>query len=197
MQTVNAIDPLTHPNCTMGAKITIDSASMINKVFEVIAAKWLFDVKPEQIEVVVHPQSIIHSMVQFSDGAIKAQLGVPDMKVPIAYAMSYPYRMPSNINPKLTLADYANLTFEAPDYSRFPNLKFAFDSMLAGGNTACVLNAANEVVVDAFLKNKCGFLQMSQIIEKALEKIAYIQVPTYEDYVETDRETRLFTKSLL
>ncbi len=194
---VTAAQALKHPNWSMGAKITIDSATLMNKGFEVIEAKWLFDVRPDQIEVVVHPQSIIHSMVQFSDGAVKAQLGMPDMKVPIAYALSYPERMPSAINPKMTLADYANLTFEAPDMERFPNLRFAFEAMAKEGNAACVLNAANEVVVDAFLKGKCGFNQMSEVIDMTMQKVQFIAKPTYDDYVNTDAESRRISLELL
>lgn len=194
---VTAKDALKHPNWDMGAKITIDSATLMNKGFEVIEAKWLFDVKPEQIEVVVHPQSIIHSMVQFQDGAVKAQLGMPDMKVPIAYALSFPERMRSEINPRMTWRDYASLTFEEPDLKRFPNLQFAFDAMHAGGNRPCVLNAANEVVVAAFLEGRCGFTEMSHIIEKCLEQVTHITVPSFEDYVMTDKEARLLAASLL
>ena len=194
---VTAAQALKHPNWSMGAKITIDSASLMNKGFEVIEAKWLFDVRPDQIEVVVHPQSIIHSMVQFTDGAVKAQLGMPDMKVPIAYALSYPERMASTINPKMNLTDYANLTFEAPDLERFPNLRFAFEAMAKEGNAACVLNAANEVVVDAFLKGKCGFNQMSEIIDQTMQKVAFIAKPTYDNYVDTDIESRRVALELL
>ncbi len=194
---VTAAQALKHPNWSMGAKITIDSATLMNKGFEVIEAKWLFDVRPDQIEVVVHPQSIIHSMVQFSDGAVKAQLGMPDMKVPIAYALSYPERMSSAINPKMSLTDYANLTFEAPDMERFPNLRFAFEAMAKEGNAACVLNAANEVVVDAFLKGKCGFNQMSEVIDMTMQKVQFIAKPTYDDYVNTDTESRRVALELL
>ena len=197
LQRVTAREALKHPNWDMGAKITIDSASLMNKGFEVIEAKWLFDVNPDQIEVVVHPQSIIHSMVQFKDGAVKAQLGMPDMKVPIAYALSFPKRLESQINPRMNLCDYASLSFEEPDRMRFPNLQLAFDAMLAGGNRPCVLNAANEIVVDAFLKGKCGFTQMSQIIEKCLEQVESITVPSYEDYVATDEIARKYATSLL
>lgn len=197
LQYVTAKEALKHPNWSMGAKITIDSASLMNKGFEVIEAKWLFGVTPEQIEVAVHPQSIIHSMVQFHDGAVKAQLGMPDMKVPIAYALSYPQRLASTINPRMELKDYANLTFEAPDLKRFPNLQFAYDAMKAGGNTACILNAANEVVVEAFLQGKCGFTQMSDIIRKSMEQVAFIQSPAFEDYVATDEEARKYAFSLL
>ncbi len=194
---VTAAQALKHPNWNMGAKITIDSASLMNKGFEVIEAKWLFDVRPDQIEVVVHPQSIIHSMVQFTDGAVKAQLGMPDMKLPIAYALSYPERMASAINPKMSLSDYANLTFEAPDMERFPNLRFAFEAMAQGGNAACILNAANEVVVEAFLKGKCGFNQMSEIIDGTMNKANFVAKPTYDDYVNTDAESRRIALELL
>lgn len=197
LMNVRAKEALKHPNWDMGAKITIDSATLMNKGFEVIEAKWLFDVRPNQIEVVVHPQSIIHSMVQFQDGAVKAQLGMPDMKVPIAYALSFPTRMRSEINPRMTWRDYASLTFEEPDFKRFPNLQLAFDAMNVGGNRPCVLNAANEVVVAAFLEDRCGFTQMSHIIEKCLEQVNHIDVPSFEDYVMTDKETRLMAASFL
>lgn len=194
---VTSKEALKHPNWEMGAKITIDSASMMNKGFEVIEAKWLFDLTPDKIEVVVHPQSIIHSMVEFEDGAVKAQLGMPDMKVPIAYALSFPYRLKSTQNRRMTLQDYANLTFFEPDLKRFPNLQFAYDAMKRGGNCPCVLNAANEIVVKAFLHDQCGFTEMSHIIETCLEKIDFIATPTYKDYVETDMITRQFAESLL
>lgn len=197
LRSVTAAQALKHPNWDMGAKITIDSATLMNKGFEVIEAKWLFEVSPAEIEVVIHPQSIIHSMVQFKDGAVKAQLGMPDMKVPIAYALSYPYRLDSVVNPRMNLSDYANLTFEAPDMRRFPNLQFAFDAMTIAGNKPCVLNAANEVVVDGFLRDKCGFVQMFSIIEHCLERVHFIEHPRYEDYVETDRVTRELALSLL
>ncbi|MEG2180159.1 MAG: 1-deoxy-D-xylulose-5-phosphate reductoisomerase [Bacteroidales bacterium] len=197
LQHVTSQEALKHPNWNMGAKITVDSATLMNKGFEVIEAKWLFDVAVDQIDVVVHPQSIIHSMVQFKDGAVKAQLGMPDMKVPIAYALSFPKRMESSVNPRMRWQDYASLTFEEPDLKRFPNLQLAFDAMHAGGNRPCVLNAANEVVVDAFLHNHCGFTQMSHIIEKCLEQVSNITVPSFEDYVNTDSETRKLALSLL
>ncbi len=184
---------LKHPNWNMGAKITIDSATMMNKGFEVIEAKWLFNVKPEQIEVVVHPQSIVHSMVQFEDGAIKAQLGTPDMKLPIRYAFSYPNRL-KNRSPKLELSQYANLTFEYPDTTKFPLLNYAYEAMKEGGNMPCILNAANEVVVDAFLKDKIKFLQMADIIADMMQQVSFIKSPTYDDYVSTDAETRRLTQ---
>jgi 1-deoxy-D-xylulose-5-phosphate reductoisomerase len=181
---------LKHPNWSMGAKITIDSASLMNKGLEVIEAKWLFGVKTEQVEVIVHPQSIIHSLVQFEDGSIKAQLGLPDMRLPIQFALTYPDRFPSNF-PRFDFANYPNLTFEKPDTETFRNLALAFEALNRGGNMPCVLNAANEVAVAEFLKDKVGFLEMSDIVEQCLAKIDYIKSPSYEDYVYTDKETRL------
>lgn len=183
---------LKHPNWEMGAKITIDSATLMNKGLEVIEAKWLFGLKTEQIEVIVHPQSIIHSLVQFEDGSMKAQMGLPDMKLPIQYALSYPERLKTDF-PRFNFADYPSLTFEKPDTETFRNLGLAFDSLAKGGNMPCVLNAANEVVVDAFLKDKIGFLAMSDAIEASLNNISFISNPNYEDYVETDKETRIRT----
>lgn len=180
---------LKHPNWCMGAKITIDSASMMNKGFEVIEAKWLFGVKPEQIEVVVHPQSVIHSMVEYKDGAVKAQLGVPDMRLPIQYAFSYPKRETLS-GERLDFIKCNTLTFEAPDTKRFRNLAFAYEAMNSGGNMACILNAANEVVVAAFLKDQISFLGMSDVIEKTMNRVTYISNPTYHDYVETDAIAR-------
>ena len=187
---VTSKQALKHPNWDMGAKITIDSATLMNKGFEMIEAKWLFDLNVDQIEVVVHPQSIVHSMVQFKDGAVKAQLGMPDMKVPIAYALSFPKRMDSVINPKMSLTDYATLTFEKPDMDKFPNLSLAFEAIRRGGNAPCIINAANEIVVDAFLKDKCSFYQMSEIISESLENINFILNPSYEDYVNTDLDRK-------
>jgi len=187
---------LHHPNWMMGAKITIDSASMINKGFEMIEAKWLFDVSPAQIEVVVHPQSVIHSMVQFEDGAVIAQLGIPDMKLPIAYALSYPKRMRSTA-PRLDFSNYATLTFEKPDTLRFRNLAYAIEALNKGGNMPCILNAANEIVVDAFLHDRIGFIEMSDIIEQTMTKAAYINTPSYDDYVMTDEEGRQIAKNLI
>lgn len=187
---------LKHPNWSMGSKITIDSATMMNKGFEVIEAKWLFGLRNSQIDVVVHPQSIIHSMVQFSDSSFKAQLGLPDMRLPIQYAFSFPDRI--NLSgERLDLTKLSSLTFEKPDKKRFKNLQLAYDAMEKGGNMACILNAANEVVVDSFLKDKVGFMQMSDIIEKAMIRVDFINKPTYEDYVETDRVTRIITKELI
>lgn len=180
---------LKHPNWDMGAKVTIDSASLMNKGLEVIEAKWLFGLKPEQVEVVVHPQSIIHSLVQFEDGSIKAQLGLPDMKLPIQYALGYPYRLPADF-PRFNFVDYPSLTFEQPDTKTFRNLALAYEALEQGGNMPCVLNAANEIAVDAFLNDRLGFLEMSGVVERCLEKIDYIKIPSYEDYVETDKATR-------
>ncbi|WP_243346691.1 1-deoxy-D-xylulose-5-phosphate reductoisomerase [Parabacteroides sp. FAFU027] len=187
---------LKHPNWDMGAKITIDSATMMNKGFEVIEAKWLFDLKPEEIEVVVHPQSIIHSMVQFEDGGIKAQMGMPDMKLPISYAFSFPKRLASK-SPRVDWKTCTEFTFEQPDLKKFRNLAFAYEAMATGGNMPCILNAANEIVVAAFLQDKIGFLQMSDIIEKTMQKASFIQHPGYEDYIATDSEARAIAQSLL
>lgn len=189
LQTVTKEQALKHPNWSMGAKITIDSASMMNKGFEVIEAKWLFGVRPEQIEVVVHPQSVVHSMVEYVDGAVKAQLGVPDMRLPIQYAFSYPKREPLS-GERLDFMKCNTLTFEAPDTRRFRNLALAYEALHRGGNMPCIVNAANEVVVASFLKDQISFLGMSDVIEKTMERVTFIQMPTYEDYVETDALTR-------
>ena len=186
---VTKADALKHPNWDMGAKITIDSASMMNKGFEVIEAKWLFGVSQEQIEVVVHPQSIVHSMVQFNDGSVKAQLGMPDMRLPIQYAFGYPNRLPNNYE-RIDFSKIATLTFEKPDLNRFRNLAFAFEAMQKGGNMPCILNAANEVVVHAFLHDKIGFLQMSDIIEWAMMTMPFVAEPSYDDYVACDALVR-------
>lgn len=196
LEHVTSAQALKHPNWDMGAKITIDSASLMNKGFEIIEAKWLFGVTPDQIEVVVHPQSIIHSMVQFSDGSIKAQLGMPDMKLPIQYAMTYPDRLKTNF-PRFDFNLCSQFTFERPDMERFRNLGFAYYAMDKGGNMPCILNAANEIVVAEFLKDKIGFLQMSDIIEDVLAKADFIAKPTYEDYVKTDAMVRSLTKELI
>ena len=196
METVTAADALKHPNWEMGAKITIDSASMMNKGFEVIEAKWLFGVPVEKIEVLVHPQSIVHSAVQFTDGAIKAQLGAPDMRLPIQYALSFPERLASDF-PRADLFALKNLSFEKPDLERFPNLGLAYEAMRRGGNIPCVLNAANEVANLAFRENRCGFLQMSDIISETMAKAAFIAKPTYEDYVATDLEARKIANSFI
>ncbi len=189
LQHVTKEQALKHPNWSMGAKITVDSASMMNKGFEVIEAKWLFGLKAEQIEVVVHPQSVIHSMVEFEDGAVKAQLGVPDMRLPIQYAFSYPQRVRSSFD-RLDFMKCNNLTFEAPDTKRFRNLALAYEALNQGGNMPCIVNAANEVVVAAFLKDQISFLGMSDVIERCMQRVSFIQVPTYENYVSTDAETR-------
>ncbi|MDL2278854.1 1-deoxy-D-xylulose-5-phosphate reductoisomerase [Parabacteroides sp. OttesenSCG-928-G07] len=192
---VTKAQALKHPNWNMGAKVTIDSASMMNKGFEMIEAKWLFGVDPDQIEVLIHPQSIIHSMIQFEDGAVMAQLGIPDMKLPIAYALSYPKRLTSQA-PRLNFLEQSSLTFEQPDTTRFRNLGFAFDAIKKGGNMPCILNAANDIVVSAFLQDRIGFLQMSDVIEETMEKTSYIPTPTYEDYVATDSEARRIAAEL-
>lgn len=196
LQQVTKAQALKHPNWEMGAKITIDSASMMNKGFEVIEAKWLFGVRPEQIEVVVHPQSVIHSMVQFEDGAVKAQLGMPDMRLPIQYAFSYPERVKSSFE-RLDFAKVTDLTFEQPDTKRFRNLALAYEALHQAGNMPCIVNAANEVVVAAFLKDNISFLGMSDVIEKTMERVAYIKEPSYEDYVATDAEARCIAEELI
>jgi 1-deoxy-D-xylulose-5-phosphate reductoisomerase len=196
LQTVTKEQALHHPNWSMGAKITIDSASMMNKGFEVMEAKWLFGVRPDQIEVVVHPQSVIHSMVQFQDSAVKAQLGMPDMRLPIQYAFSYPDRVKSSFE-RLDFAKCTNLTFEQPDTKRFRNLALAYEALRQAGNMPCIVNAANEVVVDAFLNDKISFLGMSDVIEQTMQKVSYIHVPTYDDYVATDAEARRIAAELL
>lgn len=182
-------EALKHPNWDMGAKITIDSATMMNKGFEVIEAKWLFGVSPQQIQVVVHPQSIVHSAVQFADGAVKAQLGVPDMRVPIQYAFSYPERLQSSFD-RLDFFQNSTLTFEEPDLKRFRNLAFAYEALAQGGNMPCVVNAANEIVNRAFLEDRVGFLQMSDIIEKVMSQTTFIKEPTFDDYLNSDAEAR-------
>lgn len=196
MKNVTAAQALKHPNWDMGAKITIDSASMMNKGFEVIEAKWLFDVDADKIQVVVHPQSIVHSAVQFKDGAVKAQLGAPDMRVPIQLAMSYPVRLESSF-PRIDWWDMQDLTFERPDMERFPCLAMAYESIRLGGNAACVVNAANEVVNLAFRQDKCGFLQMAEVIAETLARVPYIKEPSLEDYLKTDRLAREVAAGLL
>lgn len=189
LKTVTKAQALKHPNWSMGAKITIDSASLMNKGLEVIEAKWLFGLTPDQIEVVVHPQSIIHSMVQFEDGSMKAQMGLPDMRIPIQFAIGYPNRLKSNF-PRMDFAQFPSLTFEKPDYETFRNLGFAFESLEVGGNMACIVNAANEIAVAAFLRDEIGFLAMSDLIENCMKKVSFVRIPTLEDYIETDKETR-------
>ena len=196
MQYVTAAEALRHPNWEMGAKITIDSASMMNKGFEVIEARWLFDIPVDKIQVLVHPQSVVHSAVQFVDGSVKAQLGTPDMRMPIQYALTYPERWMSDVA-RLDLFATQSLTFEEPDLKRFPNLALAYEAMNKGGNMPCVLNAANEVVNLAFREGKCGFMQMSDVIAKTMEKTMFITEPTYEDYVQTDKEARKIALELL
>ncbi|MFD1142458.1 1-deoxy-D-xylulose-5-phosphate reductoisomerase [Larkinella insperata] len=189
LKTVTKAQALKHPNWSMGAKITIDSATLMNKGLEVIEAKWLFGLEPKQIEVIVHPQSIIHSLVQFRDGSLKAQMGLPDMRLPIQYALAYPNRLSSDF-PRFDFVNYPSLTFEQADRETFRNLQLAFDALERGGNVPCIVNAANEVAVAAFLHDEIGFLEISEIIEEGMQKVSYIAHPTYEDYVQTDEETR-------
>ena len=196
LQKVTMKEALKHPNWTMGEKITIDSASMMNKGLEAIEAKWLFDLEPEQIDVIVHPQSVIHSIVQFVDGSMKAQMGVPDMKMPIQYALGYPVRLKSTIQ-RFNFLDYPDLTFEKADTKKFRNLALSFEAMRTGGNMPCVLNAANEVAVEAFLEGEIGFLDMPDVIEKTLQKSSFIEKPGLEDYENTDFESRRLARSFL
>jgi len=189
LRTVTREQALKHPNWEMGAKITIDSASLMNKGLEVIEAKWLFNLRADQIDVIVHPQSIIHSIVQFNDGSMKAQMGLPDMKLPIQYALTYPKRLQTDF-PRFDFLKYPSLTFEAPDRKTFRNLDLAFDAMRQGGNMPCILNAANEIAVEAFLNRQIGFLEMSDLVQHCMETVAFVAKPTYETYVNTDRETR-------
>ena len=196
LRDVTKYQALKHPNWDMGAKITIDSASLMNKGLEVIEAKWLFNLKPEQIEVIVHPQSIVHSLVQFEDGSMKAQLGLPDMKLPIQYAMGFPKRLKNNFT-RFNFLDYSQLTFEAPDKKTFRNLALAFKALEKGGNVPCVLNAANEVVVAAFLEDKIGFLQMSNVIEQCMDEVSFVAKPELEDYIESDKEAREVTNRII
>ncbi|MDH3709596.1 MAG: 1-deoxy-D-xylulose-5-phosphate reductoisomerase [Cyclobacteriaceae bacterium] len=196
LRSVTKAQALKHPNWDMGAKITIDSASLMNKGLEVIEATWLFGLKAAQVEVLIHPQSIIHSMVQFQDGSIKAQLGLPDMKLPIQFALSYPRRLPADF-PRMNFADYPQLTFEQPDMQTFRNLALAFEALNKGGNMPCILNAANEIAVSEFLKERIGFLEMSDVVETCLLKMPYITSPCYEDYVETDKETRIKAQEII
>tara|TARA_Y100000385_G_C13106326_1_gene648150 strand:- start:747 stop:1904 length:1158 start_codon:yes stop_codon:yes gene_type:complete len=183
---------LKHPNWDMGAKITIDSASMMNKGLEVIEAKWLFGLQSDQIEIIIHPQSVVHSLVQFQDGSMKAQLGLPDMKLPIQYALAYPNRL-ANKFPRFNFLDYPNLTFEQPDPKTFKNLQLAFEALKMGGNSPCILNAANEVVVDAFLNDKVGFVEMSDLIAETLQKCTFVKTPTLDDYISSDAQARRLT----
>ena len=189
-------EALKHPNWSMGAKITIDSATLMNKGLEVIEAKWLFNLTKEQIDVVVHPQSIVHSAIQFKDGSVKAQLGLPDMKLPIQYALGFPNRIKNDFK-RFNFLDYPSLTFEKPDIETFQNLAHAYKAMERGGNSSCILNAANEIAVEAFLKDKIGFLNMSDLINNCLEKITFVKNPTLDDYIETDRQTRFLANKLI
>lgn len=196
LKTVKKEQALKHPNWSMGAKITIDSATLMNKGLEVIEAKWLFNLKPEEIDVIVHPQSIVHSLVQFQDGSMKAQMGLPDMKLPIQFALTFPDRFQTDF-PRFNFMDYPQLTFEKPDRAVFKNLDLAFKAMEMGGTAACILNAANEVSVDAFLKDQIQFLDIAQINEKTMLGLNFVQNPAYEDYVESDRQARAFAQSLV
>lgn len=196
LETVTRAQALRHPNWEMGAKITIDSASLMNKGLEVIEAKWLFGLGPEQIDVIVHPQSIIHSVVQFEDGSMKAQMGLPDMKLPIQYAMAFPQRLKSTFT-RFSFMDYPDLSFEKPDTHAFQNLALAYEAMRKGGNSPCVLNAANEVVVDAFLKKNISFLEMSDVVATCMEKATFVANPSYEDYVSSDYESRQLAENLI
>lgn len=196
LQYVTKADALKHPNWSMGAKITIDSATMMNKGFEVLEARWLFDMRPDQIEVVVHPQSIIHSMVEFKDSSVKAQLGLPDMHLPIRYALGFPKRLESKCE-RMKVTDYANLTFEEPDYNKFPLLGMAFEAMKKAGNVPCVLNAANEIAVAAFLKEQIRFVEIPQIIQTTMDRISFIEHPSYTDYVNTNADARKYAASLI
>jgi 1-deoxy-D-xylulose-5-phosphate reductoisomerase len=196
LKEVSRAQALAHPNWNMGDKVTIDSSTLINKGFEMIEAKWLFGVEPEQIEVLIHPQSIIHSMVQFEDGAVMAQLGQPDMRIPIQYAFSYPHRLKSGLEP-LNFFEIGQLTFEKPDTDRFPSLGYAYEAVREGGNMPCILNAANEVAVSLFLQERIGFLQMSRLIEQALQQVPFVKEPTLDDYLQTDQETRQIIKDLV
>ncbi len=196
LSSVTREQALKHPNWDMGAKITIDSASLMNKGLEVIEAKWLFGLKTEQIDVVVHPQSIVHSLVQFEDGSIKAQLGLPDMRIPIQFALSYPDRLKSNFE-RFNFANYPQLTFEQPDVKTFRNLQLAYDALAAGGNAPCILNAANEIAVAAFLNRQIGFLEMSDLIEETLNQANFLARPQLEDYIESDRQARELSETIL
>lgn len=197
LASVTAGDALKHPNWSMGAKITIDSATMMNKGFEMIEAKWLFGVESERIEIVVHPQSIVHSMVEFKDGSVKAQLGLPDMHLPIRYALGLPGNRLATSERKMTLSDYANLTFEKPDFNKFPLLNTAYEAARRGGNIPCVMNAANEIAVAAFLKGEIGFNDIYKTINRTIDWASFIEVPTYEDYVESNKVARDFATSLI
>jgi 1-deoxy-D-xylulose-5-phosphate reductoisomerase len=193
---VTCREALNHPNWCMGSKVTIDSASLMNKGLEAIEARWLFNLRPDQIDVVIHPQSVIHSMVQFIDGSIKAQMGLPDMRLPIQYALAYPDRVTSDF-PRFSFTDCNQLTFEEPDKVAFKNLALALEALRIGGNLPCVMNAANEVVVTAFLKEQIHFLGMSEVIEKTMQHMPFISCPSLSDYAETDREARVYAEILV
>jgi 1-deoxy-D-xylulose-5-phosphate reductoisomerase len=196
LSVMTSSDALRHPTWNMGAKITIDSATLMNKGLEVIEARWLFNLKPEQIDIIVHPQSIVHSLVQFCDGSLKAQLGLPDMRLPILYAMSYPKRL-NGLFPRFSFADYPSLTFQAPDPIRFPNLAIALEAMRKGGNLPCIMNAANEIAVEAFLHNRTGFYGMTRIIEKTIGQATFLPVAGLPDYIESDREARSIARTFV
>ncbi len=196
LSTTTKEQALKHPNWEMGAKITIDSASMMNKGLEVIEAKWLFNLRNDQIDVIVHPQSIVHSLVQFEDGSMKAQMGLPDMKLPIQYALTYPYRLKTDFE-RFNFINYPNLTFEKPDLETFTNLRLAYEVMEIGGNAPCVLNAANEVGVAAFLKDEIKFLQIAEVNKKTIEGVDFINHPTLDELYETDRQARIFAEKII
>lgn len=196
LSSVTKTEALKHPNWVMGAKVTIDSATLMNKGLEVIEAKWLFNLEVSQIDVIVHPQSIVHSLVQFRDSSIKAQLGLPDMKLPIQYALGFPDRLPNNFS-RFNFFDYPNLTFEPADTTTFRNLALAFEALQSGGNMPCVINAANEIAVAQFLKSQLGFLEMSDVIEQCMTKIAFVKEPSLDDYLQTDKETRVYAQELV
>ena len=196
LHTASPEDALRHPTWNMGNKITIDSATLMNKGLEAIEARWLFDLKPGEIEVVIHPQSIIHSVVQFKDGSQKAQMNLPDMRIPIQYALSFPERLKSGF-PRYNFFDLPELTFEKPDFEKFPCLTLAYQALEKCGNMPCILNAANEIAVEAFLNKKLGFLQISEIIDQTMQKVDYIATPNLEDYVETDREARIIAENII
>jgi 1-deoxy-D-xylulose-5-phosphate reductoisomerase len=196
LTSVTRENALKHPNWVMGAKITIDSATLMNKGLEVIEAKWLFDLEAEQIDVVVHPQSIIHSMIQFEDGSVKAQMGLPDMKLPIQYALAYPKRVKNNFK-RFSFVNYPNLTFEKPDLNTFRNLSLAYEALNRGGNMPCIINAANEIAVAGFLNNDISFLAISELVETCMQKITYINKASLDDYLNTDKETRIFAQNLI
>jgi 1-deoxy-D-xylulose-5-phosphate reductoisomerase len=193
---VTKVQALKHPNWTMGAKVTIDSATLMNKGLEVIEAKWLFSLRPDQIDVIVHPQSIVHSIAQFEDGSMKAQMGLPDMKLPIHYAFSYPMRVKTNF-PRFNFMDYPQFTFEKPDLETFSNLSLAYDALRKGGNVPCILNAANEIAVEAFLNNKIKFLQISELVNNTIAKSIFKNNLSYQEYIDTDKEARILASELL